>query len=393
MSDARIRTPCDVAVVTSSRADYGHTLPVVRALQSGTDVKPRLLVTGAHLSHEFGAAITAIEADGLPIDDRIDCLLSADTEHASAKTIGIATMGFADSFARRRPDVLVVVADRYEMLAPASAALAMRIPIAHIEGGDVSEGAIDQMVRNALTMMSHVHFAPTRTAAQRLRAMGEEVWRVHHAGTPSLDVLMSMTPEEIDSQLAAHDLDVADGTLVVGMHPVTLHHDSTDDAAALFEALIRVDRPIVFCFPNADAGGRRIGTLARAFADQRPNAHLVMNLPPRAYWSLLHRATALVGNSSSGIMEAPALKRPSVNIGDRQAGRERAASVIDSPADADAIVAAIERACSEGFRRSLAEMTHPYGDGRSGPRIASIIAGLTLDEHLLRKPAIPIVGP
>ena len=178
-----------IAVVTSSRADYCHLYWPLRELERRPEVRLRLMVTGAHLADEFGHTVDVIEADGFRIDDRLDCLARDDADIAMARTIGQATLAFADAFERQRPDLLLLVADRYEMLAPATAALAMRIPMAHIEGGERSEGAIDHAVRNALTMMSHLHFVTTETSAARIVAMGEEPWRVHHTGAPSLDHL------------------------------------------------------------------------------------------------------------------------------------------------------------------------------------------------------------
>jgi UDP-N-acetylglucosamine 2-epimerase (non-hydrolysing)/GDP/UDP-N,N'-diacetylbacillosamine 2-epimerase (hydrolysing) len=376
--------------VTSSRADYGHCLPVVQALMGDARTNVRLLVTGAHLSPAFGMTVHEIERDGLPIDERLECMLIDDTDHAMSMTIGLATIAFADAFSRRRPDLLVIVADRHEMLAPASAALPMRIPIAHIEGGDVSEGAIDQVIRNALTMMSHLHFTPTALAAARLRSMGEESWRVHHVGTPSLDVLRTMTAEACRGHLDAIGLACDPPPLVIGMHSVTLDDDPTSDVRALFAALRDIDPPMIFCFPNADVGSRTIMTMTQDFCAQRPNAQVCTNLPPRTYWSLLHHALALVGNSSSGIMEAPALQLPSVNIGARQQGRERAASVIDVRPEKDAIIEGIHKATSQEFRSGLAGMVHPYGDGHTAQRIAKILAEIPFDARLLRKPAPPV---
>jgi UDP-N-acetylglucosamine 2-epimerase (non-hydrolysing)/GDP/UDP-N,N'-diacetylbacillosamine 2-epimerase (hydrolysing) len=379
-----------IAVVTSSRADYGHLLWPLREIDAHPGLDLRLIVTGAHLSPEFGLTVHEIERDGIPIAERIECLLSSDTDVGMARTIGLATLSFADVLGRMRPDLLLLIADRYEMLAPASAALALRVPIAHIEGGEVSEGAIDHAVRNALTMMSHVHFTPTVTATRRVIAMGEEAWRVHRVGAPSLDHLRRTTLPDRDELERRHGLDLAEPPVVVAYHPVTLARDTTSEADAVFAALERLDGPIVFCFPNADAGSRRIIERAGRFCATRPGATLVVNLGPPAYWSLLRHARLLYGNSSSGIMESASLELPTVNIGRRQAGRERPANVVDAAPEADAIMRAVGRAVDGAFRDGLAGMVNPYGDGRAAERIASVLAEVDAGERLLVKEAGPL---
>lgn len=382
-----------VAVVTTSRADYSHLYWVLRELDASAEIELRLIVAGAHLSPTFGMTVRQIEADGFRIDARVECLLSSDTDVGMAKTIGTATLGLADVLGVMRPDLLLLIADRYEMLAPAAVALALRIPVAHIEGGEVSEGAIDQAVRNALTAMSHVHLAPTVTAAQRLVAMGEEEWRVHQVGAPSLDHLRrSRLPsrDELEKEL---QLSLAEPPVVVAAHPVTLARNTTREADALFEALAQVERALLFCFPNSDAGGHELIERSKDFCSERSGARLFVNLDPTLYWGLLREAAALVGNSSSGIMEAPSLALPVVNIGMRQQGRERAANIIDAEPDAAAIVAAITRALSSEFRVSLEGMHNPYGDGDSAARIVRILESLPLGEELLLKRARVVAEP
>ncbi|MHC5112950.1 MAG: UDP-N-acetylglucosamine 2-epimerase [Planctomycetota bacterium] len=381
-----------IAVVTSSRADYGHLYWPLRELERRDELALALLVTGAHLSPEFGLTVGEIERDGFEVAERLETLLSSDTDVAMAKSIGVATASFADVLGRMRPDLLLLIADRYEMLAPASAALALRIPIAHIEGGEVSEGAIDHAVRNALTMMSHLHLVPTELAGRRVVAMGEEPWRVHRVGAPSLDHLRRSTiapPDELARELG---LDLAVPPVVVAYHPVTLDRDTTAEADALYAALARIEAPIVFCFPNADAGSRALIARAERFCAERDDARLFVNLPHLAYWSLLSAARLLLGNSSSGIMETPSLALPTVNVGRRQEGRERAVNVIDVDADAEAIVAGVARAGSAAFAATLEGMTNPYGDGHAGERIAEILADAPDAARLLNKRTRPIDG-
>jgi UDP-N-acetylglucosamine 2-epimerase (non-hydrolysing)/GDP/UDP-N,N'-diacetylbacillosamine 2-epimerase (hydrolysing) len=304
-----------------------------------------------------------------------------------AKAIGVATLGLADVLGRMRPDLLLLIADRYEMLAPAGVALALRIPVAHIEGGEVSEGAIDDAVRNALTKMSHVHFTPTEAAERRVLAMGEEAWRVHRVGAPSLDHLVHRrlpSRAEVEAKLG---LTLRPPTVMVAYHPVTLARDTLREADEVFAALARLPHQMLFSFPNADAGSRALIARAEAFCARSPRARLFVNLNPLDYWALLREADLFLGNSSSGIMETPTLRVPSVNVGLRQRGRERARNVIDVEPHAQAILDAVERGLDPAFRRSLEGMENPYGDGHAAERIAGILSQVPLGEALLHKRA------
>lgn len=382
-----------IAVVTTSRADFSHLYWPLKRLREHDNVDVRVLALGAHLSPEFGHTAGEISAAGFEIDTRIECLLSSDTDVGMAKTIGVATLGLADALGSERPDLLLLIADRYEMLAPAAVALALRIPMAHIEGGEVSEGAIDDAVRNALTKMSHLHLTPTAAARRRVLAMGEEPWRVHRVGAPSLDHLVADDLPDRASLERRLEIELAADLCVVAYHPVTLLTDTTDEADAVFDALDSLEGQLVLCFPNADAGSRAILERARAFVKAHAGAHLFVNLDPREYWALLRHAQLLLGNSSSGIMESPSLGLPTVNIGLRQEGRERAANIIDCPASTDSILAAVESARSPSFRQVAAAVENPYGDGRAGERIAEILANVELGDRLLRKRAIPVNAP
>ncbi len=374
-----------IAVVTSSRADYSHLYWPLHDLAAHPDVELQLIAMGAHLSPAFGLTVQDIERDLFPIAGRVECLLSSDTDVGMAKTIGIAALGLADLLGKLRPDLLLLIADRYEMLAPASVALALRIPVAHIEGGEISEGAIDDAVRNALTKMSHIHFTTTHNARARVIAMGEETWRVHRSGAPSLDHLRRsrlLTRAEIEQKLG---LDLGQPTLLVAYHPVTLLCDTTSEADALFRALEQTEGQIVFTYPNSDAGSYDLIDRARKFASTHPSAHLFINLGSIAYWSLLREVDVLVGNSSSGIMEAASFAVPVVDIGMRQQGRERARNVISAAPDAGVILERIGAARCSGFRRSLAGMENPYGDGHASERIVEILTAVSLTPDLLIK--------
>ncbi len=381
--------PVKVAVITSSRADFGHLHWPLRHMLAHPRIEPKLIVMGAHLAPEFGSTADEIKRQGFVINETVECLLSSDSDVGMSKSIGLATLGLTEILSRDRPDLVLVIADRYEMLAPASVALALRIPVAHIEGGEISEGAIDDAVRNALTKLSHVHFTPTAMAKQRVLALGEEAWRVHQVGAPSLDHLREATipgPGELGERLA---IDPGQPYCIVSVHPVTLAKDPEADAIALFGTLENISVAKIVCFPNADAGSRKLIEQSRDFCRRNANASLFVNLAHLDYWGLLKHSLFLIGNSSSGIMETPALKLPAVNIGIRQQGRERADNIIDCPAQADRIRAAIDQACSETFRASLTNMQNPYGDGTAGRQIAGLIAGLPKKQVLLLKKNLP----
>jgi len=375
-----------IGVVTTSRADYSHLYWPLRELADRSEVELGIFALGPHLSPQFGNTIQEIERDGFPIQARIECLLSSDTDTGMAKTIGVAILGLADALTAWRPDLLLLIADRYEMLAPAATALAMRIPIAHIEGGEVSQGAIDDAVRNALTKLAHFHFTSTETARQRVIAMGEEPLRVHRAGAPSLDHLRRSTLLDRAALESKLGLSLSSPTIVAAWHPVTILRDTNAEADAFFAALAQAPGQILFVYPNADAGGLALIDRARALADMRAHTSVFVNLDAVTYWSLLSHSGALVGNSSSGIMEAASLALPVVNVGMRQQGRERARNVIDVPADVSAIRAALDRALSPAFRKDLAGMTNPYGEGTAAQMIASVLSSISLDELLIKQP-------
>jgi UDP-N-acetylglucosamine 2-epimerase (non-hydrolysing)/GDP/UDP-N,N'-diacetylbacillosamine 2-epimerase (hydrolysing) len=382
-----------IAVVTSSRADYGHLYWPLRDLSEADSVDLRIVALGPHLSPEFGHTFQEIEKDGFTIHASVECLLGSDSDIGMAKTIGVAVLGLADLFGAMRPDLLLLIADRYEMLAPASVALALRIPIAHIEGGEVSEGAIDDAVRNALTKMAHIHFTSTHAARQRVIDMGEEEWRVHRTGAPSLDHLRRgtlLTREEVESRL---HFDLSTPPVLVAYHPVTLARDTMEEADALFAALEEVPEQMLFCYPNADAGSRALIDRTKSFLASRGRGALYTNLNAITYWSLLRQVEMLVGNSSSGIMETASFALPTVNIGVRQQGRERARNVLDAAANKESILKAMEVARAGEFRESLWGMHNPYGEGYASENIVQVLTTVPLTRDLLIKRHGPLMNP
>jgi UDP-hydrolysing UDP-N-acetyl-D-glucosamine 2-epimerase len=380
-----------IGVVTTSRADYSHLYWPLRELAARADVELGVLALGPHLSPEFGTTIREIERDGFPIVARIECLLSSDTDTGMAKTLGLAILSLADALTAWRPDLLLLIADRYEMLAPAAVALTLRIPIAHIEGGEVSQGAIDDQVRNALTKMAHLHFTSTELARQRVIAMGEEPGRVHRAGAPSLDHLRRsklLDRSDLETRL---DLRLKSPSILAAWHPVTIVRDTNSEADAFFSALTQASGQLSFVYPNTDAGSYALIERTRSLAATRADTHIFVNLDAATYWSLLGQVDAMIGNSSSGIMEAASFGLPVVNVGMRQQGRERPRNVIDVTADANAISDALKQALDPAFRAELRGMVNPYGDGTAAEIIARVLAETPLERLLIKEPA-PIPG-
>ena len=373
-----------IAIVTSSRADYAHLRWLLRDLARHPAVDLQVIALGPHLSPAFGH--TGKEISGEKVT-RVECLMDSDTDVGMAKTIGVATLGLADALDRLRPDILLIIADRYEMLAPASVALALRIPIAHVEGGEVTFGAIDDAVRNALTKMSHLHFACTRRAVERIASMGEEPWRITFSGSLSLDHLRRerlLTKAQAQKKLG---LKLGPETVLCIYHPVTLLRNTLEEAEEVFAALGGLKRQVIFIYPNADTGCRELIRRAEKFAASHNSSRVFVNLDHRTYLSLLSNVGVLVGNSSSGIIESTSLEIPAVNVGIRQLGREHAANVIDVPAKRKAIQGAIERVLTADFRRSIRGLESPYGDGRASKIITDVLIKTPLGEKLLFKHA------
>jgi UDP-hydrolysing UDP-N-acetyl-D-glucosamine 2-epimerase len=377
-----------IGVVTVARSDYGIYLPVLRAIQAERALHLHLIAAAAHLDPRFGDGIAAIEADGFEIGDRVEMTVDSDTPLGTARSIGRGVAGFAESYARTRPDILLALGDRFEMHAAVLAALPLGIPVAHIHGGEVTEGAIDDALRHGITKIAHLHFAATQQYADRIVRMGEEPWRVCVSGAPSLDGIATMellSDAELASRFGVR-LDPA--PILVTFHPATRGLDRTRaQVDALLNALEGVDRPILFTQSNADPNARMIDERVAAFAASRANARVADNLGRLGYFSVLKRAAAMLGNSSSGIIEAPSFELPVVNVGNRQDGRTRAANVIDVERDEDptAIRDALERALDPAFRASLSGAANPYATGHAAETIVTRLRDVPIDARLLTK--------
>jgi UDP-hydrolysing UDP-N-acetyl-D-glucosamine 2-epimerase len=375
-----------IAVVTGGRADYGLLRPVMAAIRNESSLSLQVIAAAAHLSPAKGLTVRDIEADGFAIAARVEMLHDGDTPLATAKSIGVGTQGFADAFVTLKPDIVILLGDRFEILAAAVAALPLGIPLAHIHGGEASEGAYDEQIRHAVTKMSHLHFVAAEPYRKRILAMGENPDSVTVTGAPGLDNIAT-APAMTRQQLAeALEFPLDDAPLLITYHPATLDmSDAAPRLQALLDALSAIDKPLIVTAPNADAGNRAITAQMEAFCTSRPRAKLFASLGTSRFLNTMRHAAAMVGNSSAGIIEAPSFELPVVNVGLRQTGRLRAANVIDCEETAGAVSAAVSRALDPAFRASLKGLKNPYGDGHAGPRIAHILAQAELGPSLLRK--------
>lgn len=380
-----MRTIC---VFTGTRAEYGLLRSLMRAIGDDPELRLQIIASGMHLSPEFGMTVTEIEADGFAIDERVEMLLSGDTPLAVAKSLGVGVLGYAEALHRLRPDVVVVLGDRFEALGLAQAAMLLRVPIAHIHGGEKTEGMIDEAVRHSITKMAHLHFVAADEFRQRVIQLGEEPARVFTVGAPGLDAIEAL--ELLDRHQLEEELgfELRRPTLLVTYHPATLTPTATAPALdALFVALEQLpEARVVFTKSNADAHGRMIDRAVDIYVAEHPEQAIAFrSLGHTRYLSMVRQADAVVGNSSSGLIEAPALHTPTVNMGDRQQGRLRAPSVIDCGETPEEILAAIRKAVSDDFRQLAATSGSPYGDGSAVPRIKDVLATYPLDGILLKR--------
>lgn len=375
-----------IGIVTGARSDWGIYLPILRMIQQDTGLRLHLIVSGMHLSPEFGRTVRVVEEDGFEVAEQIEMLLSSDTPGGLVTSMGVGLIGFAQAYSRKLPDILLVLGDRVEMLAAATAALPFKLPVAHIHGGESTEGLIDEAIRHAITKMSHLHFVSTDVYARRVIQMGEEPWRVVVSGAPSLDNLRTLRLLNAGELASAYGVPVNRPFLLVTYHPVTLEYDQTESQVReVLAALEKVDLDLVFTYPNADTSGRLILEMIQGFAAERPGTHVLVNVGTAAYFGLMSAAAAMVGNSSSGLIEAPSFRLPVVDIGNRQRGRVRATNVIGCRPERGEIVEAIRQATSAEFRASLTDLVNPYGDGRAAERIVRTLKETALDERLLLK--------
>jgi UDP-hydrolysing UDP-N-acetyl-D-glucosamine 2-epimerase len=355
-------------------------------MSESTILHPMLIVGGAHLSPQHGMTVLKIEEDGFEISAKIEMLSQDDSPKCISKSIGKGVDAFADAFSVLKPDLLLVLGDRFETLAGVTAALPFQIPVAHIHGGELSFGAIDDSMRHAITKMSHLHFASTREYANRIVQLGEEPWRVYHVGAPGLDAVkdfIPLTSSEFESEFGEV---LPEQFLLVTYHPATLGDESCYDSfLQLLDALDRSQMDVVLTMPNADSGGQEIRQILNAELPKHPRWKAFEALGTRGYFTAMKEAVAMVGNSSSGIIEAASFQLPVVNVGIRQDGRTRGPNVIDSGTTSEEIYGAIAKASSVDFREKLSDTENLYGDGESAKRIVSILEQIPFDKRLVMK--------
>lgn len=370
-----------ICVVTGSRAEYGLLKGVLEAIRVMPGLRLQIIATGMHLAPEFGLTYREIEADGFTIDRRVPMLQDSDTPAAIAKSMGAGLMGFGEALEQLQPDLVVVLGDRFEILSVVSAALVARIPVAHIHGGEVTQGAVDEAIRHAVTKMSHLHFVAAEPYRQRVVQLGEDPDLVFMVGGLGVDNIKRLTLLDRPELEAALGFALGPRNLLVTFHPATAEHDtSAVQMNELLHALETLDEThIIFTFPNADNGGRVMIPMIEAFVTRRPRAIAFASLGQLRYLSCLRWVDGIVGNSSSGLTEAPSFKIGTVDIGDRQRGRLKALSVIECAPEQGAIVSALERLYSPGFQASLSCVSNPYGDGGASQRIVDTLAAISLD--------------
>ncbi len=367
-----------ICVFTGSRAEYGLLFPLIQALERHPEYTLQLLVSGMHLSREFGLTYKQIEEDGFRIDEKVEVLLSADSDTAIAKSTGIALMGYADALSRLNPDWLLLLGDRFETFAAATAAHLKKIPVIHLHGGEITEGATDDALRHAISKMSYLHFTSTESHRRRVIQLGEDPSRVFNVGAIGIDNIKQLNLLDRGKLESSLKFDLGENCLLVTFHPVTLeNHTETAQLQSLLDALDNFpELNIVFTLPNADAGGRALIEMIHSYVSENQSRAIAFNsLGQLRYLSLMRLVKAVVGNSSSGIIEAPAFGVPTLNIGDRQKGRERAASVLDVSPDSKAIEEGLKQVLSPAFQDFSRTINNPYGDGDSTRKIM-----LTLDQ-------------
>lgn len=365
-----------VAVFTGTRAEYGLLYWVMKDIQASELLDLQVIVSAMHLSPEFGETWRQIEADGFPVDAKVEMLLSSDTPVGVVKSMGLGTIGYADALDRLKPDMLVVLGDRFEALSVVQAALVMRIPVAHLHGGEITEGAYDDAIRHAITKMSNLHFTAAEQYRQRVIQMGEAPETVFNVGAVGLDHLLRnapMSPKELSESLG---FELKQPYFLVTYHPVTLAEEDPEVSfRALLSALDRFpDHQVILTYPNADNGGRAIIPILEQYArESRERVLAIPSLGFRRYLSALSRASAMIGNSSSGIIEAPAFGVPTVNIGSRQLGRLAAESIVHCAPNEAAILDAIDLALNPEFKARAQHVRNPYGQGNAAARIVELI--------------------
>lgn len=377
-----------ICVTTATRAEYGLLKPLMSAIKKEPSWELQILATGAHLSPEFGLTYAEIEKDGFKINSKVEMLVSSDTSEAVVKSMGLGMIGFADALKNLNPDILVILGDRYEMLSLASSALIFKIPIVHIHGGEITEGAYDDAIRHSITKMAHLHFASTEEYRNRIIQLGENPEFVYNVGAIGLDTIVTvpfLNKEELEKNLG---IKLKKYNYQVTFHPSTLDIQSPEEQFKILLESIEKQEDSFFIFTksNADTGGRIINKIIDDYTSKHPeNSATFTSLGSLKFLSLVKICDAIVGNSSSGIIEAPSLKTATINIGDRQKGRIQAQSVINTEVNEEQITKAFEKIKTEDFKNKMLNVINPYGNGNSVEKIVEVLKSIHLKNFQFKK--------
>jgi len=375
-----------ICVVTGTRAEYGLLKPVMIAIQKHQKLELQLIVTGMHLVPEFGYTVKEIERDGFSINAKVDMLIASDSLSGMAKSIGVGIISITQVLEKLKPDIILVLGDRIETLAAAISAASMKIPLCH-SGGGSSTGCIDNVIRHAITKFANVHFVPTSSHAKVLKRVGEKGKHIHVVGYLGQDTIKNTTlfsPREIAKK---YSLNLDEPIFLTVFHPDTLDiKNSVIQAQNLCEALVNLNAQTIFIYPNADAGGRRILDIVKKYAAEHPKINLYENLPQIEYYSVMNIASIMIGNSSSGLTEAPTFKLPVINIGKRQMGRDKLCNVVDVSGETNDIITLAKKILTDtNYRIKLQKCKKPFGKGNAGEKMADILANLKTSKDLLYK--------
>lgn len=375
-----------ICVVTGTRAEYGLLRWLMDGITKSEKLELQIIATGMHLSPEFGLTYREIEKDGFQIDDKVEMLISSDTPVGVSKSMGLGIIGFADSLKVLKPDLLLILGDRFEIFSAAAAAMIARIPLAHLHGGEATEGLIDEPIRHSVTKMAQLHFVATEEYKNRVIQLGEQPERVFLVGGLGIDSIVKMNLLDRNELEKSLDFKLGEKNLLVTFHPVTLDHSTSE--AQLKELLSALgdlkNTNIIFTMPNADTDSRILFRLIEDFVEKHPHSRAFTSLGQLRYLSCIHHVDGIVGNSSSGLSEAPSFRKGTINIGDRQRGRIKADSVIDCEPNRQSILGTLEKLYSSDFQKSLKTVVNPYGIGGASEAIVKILEVISLN-NILKK--------
>ena len=373
-----------ICVVTGTRAEYGLLRWVIDGIHRASDLQLQIIATGMHLSPEFGFTYREIEKDGFYIDRKVEMLLSSDTTVGLAKSMGLGLIGFGEALQQLQPDLMLVLGDRFELLSAAAAAMVARIPVAHLHGGEATEGLIDEPIRHSITKMSHLHFVAAEEYRKRVIQLGENPERVFLVGGLGIDNIKKLDLLDRSALETALDFELGSRNLLITFHPVTLENDtSAQQLTELISALKTLkDTNMVFTMTNADTDGRVLIDMVKQFVSDHPNARFYSSLGQLRYLSCIKHVDGVVGNSSSGLLEVPSFAKGTINIGDRQRSRLKAESVIDCDPEKESILSALQRLYSKEFQVVLKTVKNPYGEGGASQKVVETLTKVSLKDIL-----------